>query len=163
MNDKPPDDEVPGEFDPITRVFALGGLMVRRKQITRQIERAQYDIRKAITEVNALDAAIRSISPTSKMTPVKAPRAFCGQQRLILLALLETSAPQNNRQLALGVMRERGLPTEDLKLVRVFIQKTNLTLHAMRRQGEVVQIKSEDGRSHWRLPPPTDGEPKPCA
>ena len=124
--------------DPTDRLpilMALGGLILKRKEIAASIHRQQYDLRKLMTELDAVDHAIRGCDPNAKLAPVVAPaRAFCGQQRLILLTLLrETNSTLTTRQLALGLMLHRGLPTTDLKLVRQMIQRCHLTLHAMKR------------------------------
>jgi hypothetical protein len=141
----------PGARLPI--LLALGGLILKRKEIASSIHRQQYELRKLMTELDAVDGAIRTHNPNSKLPPVIKPRAFCGQQRLVLLMLLEdTDAPLTTRQLALGLMLHRGLPTTDLKLVRQTIQRCHLTLHAMKRQGEVERIKAVD-RYLWHLPP----------
>lgn len=134
-------------------LLALGGLILKRKEITANIDRQQYELRKLITELDAVDATIRGADPKAKLKKVERPRAFYGQQRLILLMLLkETNATLSTRQLALGLMLHRGLPTSDLKLVRQMIQRCHLTLHAMKRQGEVERIK-DDALYLWRLPP----------
>ncbi len=139
-------------------LLALGGLILKRKEIAANIDRQQYELRKLITELDAVDATIRGADPKAKLNKVEQPRAFCGQQRLIPLMLLkETNATLSTRKLALGLMLHRGLPTSDLKLVRQMIQRCHLTLHAMKRQGEVERIK-DDAMYLWRLPlsAPTD-------
>ncbi|HVY86014.1 MAG TPA: hypothetical protein VG943_12835 [Caulobacterales bacterium] len=148
-------------------LLAVGGLMMKRKDIARQIDRQQYDLRKAITELDAPDAAIRGVDPGAKLPVLVRPaRAFCGQLRVIVIDVLRTAkeAP-TNRQIALGVMRERGLPTEDLKLVRHFIQKVNLSLQSMKRQGEVERYLHDDGLYRWLLTKDEheDGDPNQCA
>lgn len=143
----------PSERLPI--LMALGGLILKRKEIAANIDRRQYELRKLVTELDAIDAAIREYKPGAKLKEIIRPRAFCGQQRLILLTLLqETGAALTARQLALGLMLHRGLPTTDLKLVRQTIQRCSLTLHSMKRQGEVERIKAEDSFL-WRLPAPS--------
>jgi hypothetical protein len=140
--------------------MAVGGLILKRKEIAASLDRSQYELRKLITELDAIDDAIRSFDPKVRLVPVVRPaRAFCGQQRLILLELLRDAGfPVTTRQLALGLMYQRGLPTCDLKLVRQTIQKVHLTLHAMLRQGEVQRIQ-ENELYRWHLPvPPTSGD-----
>ncbi|MFZ2031902.1 MAG: hypothetical protein WAU68_16445 [Vitreimonas sp.] len=134
-------------------LMAIGGLVLKRKEIAAHIHQQQYEVRKLVTELDAVDAAIRSHDPKSRLVPVvPPPRAFCGQQRLVLLTLLqETNTPLTTRQLALGLMLHRGLPTTDLKLVRQTIQRCNLCLQAMKRQNEADCFK--DGETiRWGLP-----------
>jgi hypothetical protein len=143
--------DVSNPMDRIPLLVAVGGLIRRRKEIAAAIDRKQYEIRKLVTDLDAVDAAIRRFDPDAPLTHMVRPsRSFCGQQRLILLTLLQESAgPLTTRQLALGLMLHRGLPTTDLKLVRQMIQRCHLTLHAMKRQKEVERLKDGD-LFRWR-------------
>jgi hypothetical protein len=90
----------------------IGGLTRKRAEIACQIERTQVAQRKLVTELDAIDAAIRIFDPTADVASIKTraypPRhaAFRGEMmRHVMGCLRVASEPVTSRDIATVVMK----------------------------------------------------------
>src|SRR5579872_4834857 len=94
----------------------LSGLTRKRAEIAGQIEHTQDQLRKLVTNLDAIDAAIRIFDPSADVAAI-APKqypprhaAFRGEMmRFVMGALRIAEKPVTTRDIALQVMKGRGL------------------------------------------------------
>ena len=100
----------------------LSGLVRKRSEIAGQIEHAQAELRKLVTDLDAIDAAIRIFDPTADTGAIPSRQypplhaAFRGEMmRFVLGALRVATAPVTSREIADAVMDGRGPNKADPK------------------------------------------------
>lgn len=136
----------------------LAGLIRKRAEIAGQLDHAQASARALIAALDHLDATIRLFSPEMDLeaVPVRPvpPRhaAVAGQvTRPVLDALRNTTAGMTTRDLALHVMRGRGLNVEDVGLVRLMVRRVGSTLRQLRDRDALDATAGPGGVMTWRL------------
>ena len=117
----PADAEHPNVLHALTR---------KRAEIAGQIEHNQLQLRHLIAELDHIDAAIRIFNPAVDIEAIRAkpvpPRhaAFKGEvTRVVFMALREAADPLSSRDIALRLMRERGLNPDDRELSVIMVKR----------------------------------------
>ncbi|MGH6888444.1 MAG: hypothetical protein ACREHF_04495 [Rhizomicrobium sp.] len=136
------------------------GLIEKRREIAGRIEDLQRQMRQAVCDLDHVEASIRLFKPDIDLDeimprPVPPPHAaFKGEvTRIILDTLRRTTRPLTTRDLTLVLMRERGLRTDDAKLVRLMQQRVVATLGHWKRRGYLKSSPANDvkGTLLWEI------------
>jgi hypothetical protein len=125
------------------------GLIEKRREIAGQIEALQARMRQAVADLDHVEAAIRLFKPDIDLEEI-APRvvppphaAFKAEvSRIVLDTLRRTTRPLSTREVALALMKARGLNIADPKIVRTIQQRTVACLGHWKRRG---YLKSAPG------------------
>lgn len=145
----PPDAEQPNVLHALTR---------KRAEIAGQIEHNQLTLRRLIGELDHIDAAIRIFNPDidigsipSKPVP---PRhaAFKGEvTRTVFRALREAKQPLTSRDIALILMRERGLNPDDKDLSVIMVKRVCACLRVQKKKGLLRNAPVEGSLQGWEV------------
>lgn len=140
----------------------VAGLIAKRQEIAAQIEALQGQVKSATVALDRIEATMRifkpdldaSQFPTRPVPP--AHQAFKGEiTRIVLDAIRAAPEPPTARELAEIVMRERGLPVGDLKLLRVMQGRVGSMLNHWRRVKKVLRSdQGGDGVLRWQIARP---------
>src|SRR5918996_6502103 len=108
----------------VERPNTLAGLIEKRREISGQIEHHQRILNELIVDLDHLDHTIRLFDPDCDVTlaqPKQFPprhQAFRGEmQRFVLGALRAASAPVTSLEVAIDVVKGRGLDPNDPRAV----------------------------------------------
>jgi hypothetical protein len=120
----------------------LGGLTRKRGELAGQIEHTQAQLRRLVTELDTIDAAIRLFDPNADLGSIKQrlypPRhqAFRGEMmRHVMGALRIAEKPVTSRDIAATVMKGRGLNPDDLELSGVIRKRVGACLWKLKQSG----------------------------
>ncbi|HTQ35053.1 MAG TPA: hypothetical protein VMI30_12850 [Stellaceae bacterium] len=141
----------------------LSGLITKRAEIAARIVDARAALRQLIVDLDNIDAAIRIFDPAYNVEAIKpkAPTAphgvsFRGEfVRLILDMMREAKGPVTTKEIALHVMRQRGINTADVATLALFNRRTRALLYHYQERGVVRAVQGNDeGRRRfnwWEL------------
>jgi hypothetical protein len=136
----------------------LYALTRKRAEIAGKIEHNQLMLRQLITELDHIDAAIRIFDPTIDLENIKPkpvpPRhaAFKGEvTRIVLKMLRQAKAPLTSRDIALELMKQRGLSPDDRALSVVMVKRVCACLRKHRLNGVVAVAPIEGKLQGWVL------------
>jgi hypothetical protein len=136
----------------------LGGLTRKRAEIAGQIEHAQAALRKLVEALDVVDAAIRIFDPEADLTAIRPrqypPRhqAFRGEMMRHVMECLRTAkAPVTNREIAVVVMKARGLNPEDGELLVTIRKRVGACMFKLKQQGVVREVAGVGDLKEWRL------------
>ena len=128
---------------------AIPALLRKHTEIAREIDARQSQLVNLLSDLNALDCAIRLFDPdialpeiTMKPLP---PRdgAGRGQMSTTVLAILRTaSEPMQTEAIRDEVMKRRGLSLADRPLARMMLGRVHSCLRAQRKRGIVRSAKA---------------------
>jgi len=106
------------------------GLIEKRREIAGRIEDLQRQLKIAVCDLDHIEASLRIFKPDLDLTehgprPVPPPHAaFRGElTRILLETLRKAGKPLNTRDLTEVLMRERGLPLDDLKARQTMLRR----------------------------------------
>ena len=125
--------------------YVLTGLVKRRAELTGDIERIHAQLRKAVDDLENLDATIRQFSPDYQVEAIR-PKAFRppadwanrGQMSRVILSILrQASEPMTTRDIALELLVTRALDQSDLRLLRLMVKRVGVALRGQRDNGAV--------------------------
>jgi hypothetical protein len=136
----------------------LGGLTRKRADIAGQIEHTQDALRKLVIDLDAIDAAIRIFDPTADIGAIHPkqypPRhaAFRGEMmRHVMGALRLAKAPVTTRDIALVVMKARGLKPEDAELLVTIRKRVGACMWKLKQAGHVQEVQTVGELKAWVL------------
>lgn len=136
----------------------LAGLTKKRAEIAGQIEHAQQALRKLVTDLDSIDAAIRLFDPTADITAIKPrqypPRhaAFRGEMmRHVMGSLRLAKKPITTREIALVVMKARGLNPEDAELLVTIRKRVGACMWKLKQGGIVKEVAGVGELKEWVL------------
>lgn len=142
------------------RPNTVSGLVAKRREIAREIERLQAELRQRVTELDHVEATIHLFDPNMELEEINARpvpqrhRAFRGEvTRIVLSALRNASRPLATWEITRHLMGERGLDTANKGLVRVMNKRVGACLRDQRKKGRVVSERTEGQGLVWRLGP----------
>jgi hypothetical protein len=135
------------------------GLIEKRREIAGQIEHLQRQLKVAVCNLDHVEASIRLFKPDidlSEHGPRSVPpphSAFKGEVTRILLDALRTAkGPMNTRDLTELLMRERGLPWDDLVMRRVMMQRVSACLNHWKRVKKILKASPGPGQLlNWEI------------
>ena len=127
---------------------AIPALLKKRTELAREIDAGQARLVNMLSDLNALDCAIRLFDPDIALPEVfmkpLPPRdgAGRGQMATTVLAILrEQSSPMQTEAIRDEVMRRRGLSLADRPLARMMLARVHSCLRAQRKRGIVASRK----------------------
>lgn len=136
----------------------LGGLTRKRGELAGQIEHTQLKLRRLITELDTVDAAIRLFDPTADLGAIKDRRyrprheAFRGEMmRHVTDALRIAGKPLTGQDIALTVMKGRGLNPDDLEVSKIMRRRVGACLWKLKSQGLARDAKTAGELKEWTL------------
>jgi hypothetical protein len=127
----------------------LSGLITKRAELAGEISDLRTKLRQALIDLGHVDAAIHIFDPEFDIDTI-APKAstplyhvsFRGEfVRVILDMMREAKGPVTTKEIALYVMRGRGLNTADEALVALFTRRTRALLYHYRTRGMIRGIQ----------------------
>jgi hypothetical protein len=134
----------------------LGGLTRKRAEIAGQIEHTQAALHKFVTDLDAIDAAIRIFDPEADIGAIKAkaypPRhaAFRGEMmRHVMGCLRMASDPVTSRDIAV-VMKARGLNPDDAELAVTIRKRVGACMWKLKQAGYVQEVPIAGELKGWR-------------
>jgi hypothetical protein len=134
----------------------LGGLTRKRAEIAGQIEHTQDQLRKLVMSLDAIDAAIRIFDPTADIgaiAPQSYPprhQAFRGEMSRFVLGTLRTAiGPITTRDVAIQVMKGRGLNPDDADLLLTIRKRVGACMWKYKQQGMVREVPIEGELKGW--------------
>lgn len=134
------------------------GLIAKRREIAGKIEDLQRQLKLAVTDLDHVEASIRIFAPDIDLgehgpRPVPPPHAaFKGEvSRILLETLRKTPAPMSTQDLTRVLMRERGLPYDDLKARRTILRRVSSSLISWRSRGVVKSSPGPGQMNKWEV------------
>jgi hypothetical protein len=134
----------------------IGGLTRKRAEIAGQIEHTQAALRKLVTELDAIDAAIRIFDPTADVSSIKTraypPRhaAFRGEMmRHVMGCLRVATQPVTSRDITFVVMKARGLNAEDAELLVTIRKRVGACMWKLKQSGYVREVQIVGDLKGW--------------
>lgn len=136
--------------------YVLTGLVKRRAELAGEIERVHIQLRKAVDDLENLDATIRQFAPDLHVEAIR-PKAFRppkdwanrGQMSRIVLSILRQAAePLTTRDVAVELLITRAMDRSDLKLLRLMTKRVGVALRTQRDNGAV---RSDQGPGQFVL------------
>ncbi len=136
----------------------LHALIRKRAEVAGQIEHNQLLLRHLIAELDHLDATIRIFNPAVDIGEIRSkavpPRhaAFKGEvTRLVFKSLREASEPITSRDIAMVLMKERGLNMDDRELSVIMVKRVLACLRVQKRKGYVKNVPTDGDLLGWAL------------
>lgn len=136
----------------------LSGLTRKRAEIAGQIEHIQDALRKLVMSLDAIDAAIRIFDPTADIGAIHPrqypPRhaAFRGEMmRHVMGCLRLATAPVTSRDIALVVMKARGLSPDDAELLVTIRKRVGACLWKLKQSGDIREVSGTGELKEWAL------------
>ncbi len=136
----------------------LHALTRKRAEIAGQIEHNQLSLRHLIAELDHIDAAIRIFDPAVDIGRIRAkpvpPRhaAFKGEvTRIVFNTLREAREPVSSRDIALRLMKERGLNPDDRELSVIMVKRICACLRVQKKKGLIRNAPYAGGLQGWEV------------
>ncbi len=137
----------------------ISGLLRKRAAIAGELGAALDQVRQLTIDLDSVDSTLRLFQPDIELPEIKAkplpPRhmAFKGEvTRLILDILREARTGLVSTEIAIRMMRYRGLNSNDTKLMRTVMKRVNAALRHMRKTGRIVSERGPAKLLIWNLP-----------
>lgn len=129
---------------------AIPTLLRKRTEIARDIDQRQVELVNMLSDLNALDCAIRLFDPDIDLPEVVMkplpPRngAARGQMTMLALTILrEATEPMRTEDINDLLMTRRGLSVADKPLRRMMLARLHSCLRNHRKLGRVRSVKCE--------------------
>jgi hypothetical protein len=133
-------------------------LIAKRRELAGKIEDLQRQLKIAVCDLDHVEACLRLFVPDLDLAehgprPVPPPHAaFRGEvTRILLETLRKAGRPMNTRDLTEVLMRERGLPWEDLKARRISQQRVGACLRHWVDKGTVKSSPGPGQLLNWAI------------
>lgn len=128
----------------------ITALVKKRSELSGDIETTQKRLQQMILDLERLDATLLMFDPDYKIETIK-PKAFRppenwsrrGEMSRRILGIFRLAAePMSSRDIGVQMMLDRGLDTNDDKLVRLMTKRCGVALRGMRDRG---MAQSQEG------------------
>lgn len=139
--------------------YVLVGLVKRRAELTGDIERIHAQLRKAVDDLENLDATIRQFAPDFQVEAIR-PKAFRppadwanrGQMARVILSILrQATEPMTTRDIALELLVTRALDQSDVRLLRLMTKRVGVALRGQRDGGTVRVLPGPGQMVLWEV------------
>jgi hypothetical protein len=135
----------------------INALIRKRAEIAGQIENLQGQLKKAVLDLDNVEATLRLFAPTIDMAAIgprrvpTAHHAFRGEvSRIVLETLRTATAPLVTDTIAERVMVKRRLDTSDVALRRVIASRVSACLrHWEKKRGAVRSMPGPGQSRMW--------------
>lgn len=136
----------------------LHALVRKRSEIAGQIERLQDELRRAVIDLDNIDASIRIFDPDLMLEQIK-PRpsppvhqAFKGEvARIVFTTLRNAKVKLRTTDVAARVMAERGLDTSNQRLRKLFISRVGSAMRTWEKKGLIQSEWGADRVKYWEI------------
>lgn len=137
----------------------ITALVKKRALLAGDIENAHAQLRQMILDLENLDATLRLFDPDYQVEAIK-PKAFRppkdwsnrGEMSRIILSILRQAAePLTIRYIAVQLLIERALDSEDKKLLRLMTKRVGVALRGQRNNGVVESEQGPGQYMLWRI------------
>jgi hypothetical protein len=133
--------------------YVLQGLVKRRAELAGEIEETHARLRKMIDDLEKIDSVILQFDPQHDVEGIK-PKAFRPPEdwahrgemtRSVLSILRQAVEPMTTRDIALEMLVNRALNTEDQKLLALMTKRVGVALR-IQRNNRIVRSTSGPGQ-----------------
>lgn len=139
----------------------VNALIRKRAEIAGQIENLQGQLKRAVVDLDNVEATLRLFAPEIDMQAIgprrvpTAHHAFRGEvSRIVLEALRDAPGPLTTTELTRRVMAARGLDMNDVALSRTMSQRVGACLnHWRRKRGAVRSMPGPGQVLAWEIVP----------
>ena len=143
----------------MAETHVVSALKEKRIQIASEIESLQGKLRKAVIDMDHVEASLRLFDPDADMGalgPRKVPQVLSDIHgdtgRVILDTLRTATAPLPTAKVCDAVMKARGLDTEDKGLCRLMMKRTVANLkHWSKKRGLIRSLPGPGQQLMWEL------------
>jgi hypothetical protein len=140
------------------RPNTVAGLLEKRREIAGQIEHHQRVLNDLIIDLDHVDHTIRLFAPDldvslaqPKAFPVR-HQAFRGEMlRFVLGALRQAQGPLTSLQIALEVVKGRGLDPNDARAVSLIRKRVGACLFKLKQKGVVWEVPQAGEYKGWEM------------
>lgn len=140
------------------RPNTVAGLLGKRREIAGQIEHHQRVLNDLIIDLDHVDHTIRLFAPdldVSLAQPKLFPprhQAFRGEMlRFVLGALRQAQGPLTSLQIALEVVKGRGLDPNDARAVSLIRKRVGACLFKLKQKGVVREVPQAGEYKGWEM------------
>lgn len=140
------------------RPNTLAGLIDKRREIAGQIEHYQRILNDLIIDLDHVDHTIALFDPNLDVElarPKQFPArhsAFRGEmQRFVLGALRAAGEPLTSLEIAVEVVKGRGLDPNDPRAVSLIRKRVGSCLYKLKRQGFVNDVATTGTYKGWEM------------
>jgi hypothetical protein len=143
----------------MTDTHVVSALKEKRIQVASQIESLQGQLRRAVIDLDHVEAALRLFDPEVDMAALS-PRKVApilydtkgDTGRIILETLRTATRPLTTEQVCLAVMKARNLDDNDKALCRLMMRRTNANLkHWAKRRGLIRSMPGPGQQLLWDI------------
>lgn len=136
----------------------LHALIRKRSEIAGRIEHLQDEMRKAIADLDNIDASIHIFDPELELTKIKPkpvpPRhqAFKGEvSRIVFATLRNAKVKLRTTDVAARVMAERGLDTSNQSLRKLISNRVGSAMRHWEKKGLIRSEWGPDRVKYWEI------------
>jgi hypothetical protein len=139
--------------------YVLTGLVKRRAELSGEIEATHARLRKMIDNLEKLDSVILQFDPEHNVEGIK-PKAFRppedwahrGEMTKACLSILRQAVePMTSRDIAIEVLMNRALNTEDQKLLALMVKRVGVALRLQRNNGVLRSLTGPGQFMLWEI------------
>ncbi|MGA8398359.1 MAG: hypothetical protein WB697_00620 [Stellaceae bacterium] len=139
--------------------YVLTGLVKRRAELAGEIEATHARLRKMIDDLEKLDSVILQFDPEHNVEGIK-PKAFRppedwahrGEMTKACLSILRQAVePMTSRDIAIEMLMNRALNTEDQKLLALMVKRVGVALRLQRNNGVVRSLAGPGQFMLWEI------------
>jgi hypothetical protein len=139
--------------------YVLTGLVKRRAELAGEIEATHAKLRKMIDDLEKLDSVILQFDPEHNVEGIK-PKAFRppedwahrGEMTKAVLSILRQAVePMTSRDIAVEMLMNRALNTEDQKLLALMVKRVGVALRLQRNNGVLLSLTGPGQFMLWEI------------
>ncbi len=138
------------------RPNTVAGLIEKRREISGRIEHLQQQLNDLVIDLDHVDHCIHMFAPdldVSLTKPKQFPArhgAYRGEmQRFVLGALRNASEPLTTLEMAVEVVKGRGLDPNDARAVSLIRKRVGACLYRLVEKGLAREVPSEGTYKQW--------------
>jgi len=137
----------------------ISGLARKRAELAGEIEATHKKLSQMIADLGNLDATLLLFEPNFEIEGIK-PKAFRppsdwskrGEMAKSVLNVLRVSSePMTTRDIALQIMIERAVDTNDMRLLKLMRQRCGVALRYQRDKGVTRSVSGPGMYNLWEL------------
>ena len=140
------------------RPNTIAGLIDKRREIAGRIEQAQRTLNDLVIDLDHLDHCIRMFDPDGSVS-LGSPKTFPAQhgafrgemQRYVLGALRAATEPVTSLEIAVEVVKGRGLDPSDKRAVILIRKRVGACLWKLRDNGLVREVAMTGSYKGWEV------------
>ena len=140
------------------RPNTVAGLIEKRREIAGQIEQHQRALNELIIDLDHVDHTIRLFDPDCDVTLAQ-PKAFPARhaafrgemQRFVLGALRAATEPLTSPEIAIEVVKGRGLDPNDPRAVSLIRKRVGACLFSLKGKGIARDVPTTGPYKGWKL------------